>query len=70
MEYPKEYWIDNKCRYWLSVSVTSCRRCLFNTLCHLEHDKELREKEEREKEGTLNNNANTNENATTEIIND
>ena len=49
MEYPKEYWIDNKCRYWLSVSVTSCRRCLFNTLCHLEHDKELREKEEKEK---------------------
>lgn len=49
MEYYKEYWIDNKCRYWLSVSVTSCRRCLFEALCHLEHDKELREKEEKEK---------------------
>ena len=56
MEYPKEYWIDNKCRYWLR-EIESCRKCLFETLCHLEKD-------------TLNNNTNTNENATTEIIND
>ena len=35
-----EYWIDNKCRYWLQVSVNSCRACLFNTLCHLEYEAE------------------------------
>ena len=51
INYPKEYWNEKgECRYWLQVSVTSCRRCLFETLCHLEHDKEQREKEEREKE--------------------
>ena len=36
-----EYWKDKEhCRYWLQVSVNSCRRCLFETLCHLEHTKE------------------------------
>ena len=35
-----EYWIDNKCKYWLQVSVNSCRACLFNTLCHLEYEAE------------------------------
>ena len=35
MEYPKEYWIDNKCRYWLR-EIESCRKCLFETLCRLE----------------------------------
>lgn len=38
MEYPKEYWIDNKCRYWLR-EIESCRKCLFETLCRLEKDK-------------------------------
>jgi len=48
MEYLKEYWNEKgECRYWLQVSVSSCRRCLFETLCHLEHDKEQREKEEK-----------------------
>ena len=41
-----EYWIDKEhCRYWLQVSCNSCRACLFNTLCHLEHEKERKEKE-------------------------
>ena len=33
-----EYW-ENKseCRYWLTVE--SCSRCLFETLCRLEKDK-------------------------------
>ena len=47
-----EYWIDNKCRYGLSVSVNSCRQCLFNTLCHLEKDKQ----EKSEKESDLSTN--------------
>jgi len=38
MEYPKEYWIDNKCRYWLAT-IESCRKCLFETLCRLEKQK-------------------------------
>jgi len=32
-----EYWIDKEhCKHWLSVSVNSCRRCLFENLCHYE----------------------------------
>lgn len=37
-EYSKEYWIEWKCRYWLR-EIESCRKCLFETLCHLEKDK-------------------------------
>lgn len=44
MEKHYEYWIDWKCKHWLSVSVNSCRKCLFEALCHLEQDKEKREK--------------------------
>lgn len=67
MEYYKEYWEIWECRYWLRA-IESCRQCLFETLCRLEKDKKMSENKERM--GTLNNNANTNENATTEIIND
>lgn len=28
----------NKCRYWLVME--SCSRCLFETLCHLEKEKQ------------------------------
>ena len=35
-----EYWIDNKCKYWLQVSCNSCRACLFTTLCHIEYEAE------------------------------
>lgn len=70
MEYYKEYWERWECRYWLR-EIISCRKCLFETLCRLEKDKKETEKKERKREwGTLNNNANTNENVTTEIIND
>lgn len=34
-----------KCRYWLA-SIESCRKCLFETLCHLEKQKEERAKGE------------------------
>lgn len=34
-----EYWIDKKqCTYGLVME--SCSRCLFETLCRLEHNKE------------------------------
>ena len=35
----------SRCRYNLAVSVNSCRKCLFDTLCHLEHQKDLQNKE-------------------------
>lgn len=39
MKYPKEYWIEWECRYWLRA-IESCKRCLFETLCNLEKQKE------------------------------
>lgn len=33
-----------KCKHWLA-SIESCRQCLFETLCHLEKQKEKRAKE-------------------------
>ena len=35
-----EYWIDNKCKYWLAISVSSCRKCLFEALCCYEKNQE------------------------------
>ena len=47
-----EYWIDKEhCKHWLSVSVNSCRRCLFNALCHYE-----KMQEENKKKSDLSNN--------------
>ena len=37
-EYPKEHWIEWKCRYGLAC-ILSCRQCLFDTLCRLEKEK-------------------------------
>lgn len=67
MEYPKEYWERWECRYGLR-EIESCRKCLFETLCRLEKDK--KESEKKERMGDFKWYANTNENATTEIIND
>lgn len=39
MEYYKENWINWECRYRLAC-ITSCRQCLFDTLCRLEKQKE------------------------------
>lgn len=39
IEYPKEHWIEWKCRYGLR-EIESCKKCLFETLCHLEKEKE------------------------------
>lgn len=39
-EFAKEW--EDKCRYWLA-SIESCRRCLFETLCHLEKWKDTHE---------------------------
>jgi len=40
-----EYWIDKEhCKHWLSVSVNSCRRCLFENLCHYEKMQEENKK--------------------------
>ena len=30
----------SRCRHNLAVSVNSCRKCLFETLCHLEYQKD------------------------------
>jgi len=35
----------DRCRHNLAVSVNSCRRCLFEALCHLEYQKDLQNKE-------------------------
>ena len=49
-----EYWIDKEhCKHWLSVSVNSCRRCLFNALCMFEHNQEMLK--EKEKSDLFNN---------------
>jgi len=40
-----EYWIENKCKYWLAISVSSCRRCLFEALCCYEKNQERINKE-------------------------
>ena len=37
---------NSKCKYNLAVSVNSCKKCLFETLCHLEVEKERRAKQE------------------------
>lgn len=45
MEKQKSYYEysedKDRCRYNLAVSVNSCRRCLFEALCHLEYQKDL-----------------------------
>lgn len=46
IEYPKENWIEWKCRYGLAC-IESCRQCLFDTLCHLEKEKDLSNKEDK-----------------------
>lgn len=40
METYKENWINWECRYGLRT-IESCRKCLFDTLCHLEKNDSL-----------------------------
>lgn len=49
-----EYWVDGKCRYELYCS--SCMKCLFETLCRLEKDKDRRWNDTHEVEQILENN--------------
>lgn len=37
-----EQWKEWECRYWLET-MESCRKCLFETLCHLEKWKDIHE---------------------------
>lgn len=47
MEKNYEYSEDkSRCKHNLAVSVNSCRKCLFEALCHLEYTKELQNKKE------------------------